>query len=184
MRKKINNVANYISLLRMALSLSSLMLWSNKTAFIIVYLVCGLSDVVDGYIARRTNSESKLGEKLDSIADFVMFFVIAMILYESLKSQISSIIIPLTIALVIRFTAYLVSLIKYHSLVFLHTILNKITGLSVFLSPLIVMKYIDIRGIYFILGIAGLAAIEEVAIHITTREADANRKSIFPFVGK
>ena len=39
--------------------------------FYVVYLLCGLSDMADGTIARKTNSVSKPGSQLDSIADLI-----------------------------------------------------------------------------------------------------------------
>lgn len=176
---KAHNLANAVTAMRIVLSASLILLRSNKTAFIIVYLVCGMSDVLDGYIARKTHTESKLGEKLDSIADFVLYSVVAVILYGLLRPRMPQLAVPLATVVVLRLAAYLVSAIKYHAFVFLHTILNKITGFLVFLSPLMVMNNVDILIIYAVVGVAGLAAIEEMAIHLTTSEADANRLSIF-----
>ena len=39
--------------------------------FYIIYLLCGFSDMIDGTTARRTNSTSDFGSKIDSIADLV-----------------------------------------------------------------------------------------------------------------
>nr|WP_295777963.1 CDP-alcohol phosphatidyltransferase family protein [uncultured Intestinibacter sp.] len=38
--------------------------------------MCGILDVLDGFIARKFNVTSKLGAKLDSIPDMIMIFVI------------------------------------------------------------------------------------------------------------
>ncbi|MDU1202930.1 MAG: CDP-alcohol phosphatidyltransferase family protein [Clostridiales bacterium] len=38
--------------------------------------MCGILDVLDGFIARKFNVTSKLGVKLDSIPDMIMIFVI------------------------------------------------------------------------------------------------------------
>ena len=43
--------------------------------FLDFYLLCGLSDVLDGAIARRTGTVSRLGERLDTIADIVFVAV-------------------------------------------------------------------------------------------------------------
>ena len=36
-----------------------------------LYVLCGLSDMVDGWLARRLHAESKTGSILDSIADLL-----------------------------------------------------------------------------------------------------------------
>ncbi len=55
----------------MLLSVILLFLKPFTLLFWIVYSLCGFSDIIDGYIARKTNSTSKLGSLLDSIGDIV-----------------------------------------------------------------------------------------------------------------
>ena len=44
----------------------------NRPVFLAIYLYCGFSDVLDGYIARKTGTQSLTGARLDSLADFVI----------------------------------------------------------------------------------------------------------------
>jgi len=44
--------------------------------FLILYVICGLSDVLDGIIARKTNTTSNFGAKLDTIADFIFVTIL------------------------------------------------------------------------------------------------------------
>ena len=44
---------------------------SSPAVFWTLYLLCGLSDVLDGAVARSTGTVSLLGEKLDTIADII-----------------------------------------------------------------------------------------------------------------
>ena len=41
-----------------------------SASFYAVYLICGLSDMLDGTVARKTNSSSPFGATLDTSADF------------------------------------------------------------------------------------------------------------------
>ena len=44
-------------------------------AFYALYITAGVSDMVDGWVARRTHTASELGAKLDTIADIVFVVV-------------------------------------------------------------------------------------------------------------
>ena len=49
-----------------------------SAAFSFIYLFCGFSDMIDGTVARKTNSAGKFGSRLDAAADLV-FITAAMI---------------------------------------------------------------------------------------------------------
>ena len=44
-------------------------------SFSIMYLFCGITDMVDGTIARKTKSMSEFGARLDTVADSVFVAV-------------------------------------------------------------------------------------------------------------
>lgn len=44
-------------------------------AFYAVYIAAGLSDMLDGFAARKTETVSRLGARLDTVADFVLVAV-------------------------------------------------------------------------------------------------------------
>ena len=74
------SVANYISISRIVISLALLITKPLSPIFLFIYLIIGLSDILDGYIARKTCSTSKLGEKLDSMADMIFDVILIIIL--------------------------------------------------------------------------------------------------------
>jgi phosphatidylglycerophosphate synthase len=69
-------VPNAISIIRMALSLTLFFLVENPLAFSLVYGICGLSDLMDGILARKLKAASPLGAKLDSLADLIFVTVV------------------------------------------------------------------------------------------------------------
>ena len=69
------HIANIITGSRIAFSLPLLFIPLSSAWFAILYLVCGLTDMVDGTIARKTRSVSKFGARLDTVADFVFMSV-------------------------------------------------------------------------------------------------------------
>ena len=53
---------------------------SSPAIFWTLYLLCGLSDILDGAVARLTGTVSRLGERLDTLADIV-FVAVWMVLF-------------------------------------------------------------------------------------------------------
>ena len=69
------HIANILTGCRIFGSIILLFLPAFSVAFYITYLLCGFSDMIDGTIARRTNSVSKFGSQLDTAADLVFVVV-------------------------------------------------------------------------------------------------------------
>ena len=104
--------------------------------FYLLHIFCGLTDALDGAFARALHASSRLGAQLDSIAD-LMFYGVMMgklmpILLERMPSSLWWIV---GAAVFIRLCAYGVAAATQHRFSALHTILNKLTGLLVFLIP-------------------------------------------------
>lgn len=172
-------LANSISIIRIFLSASLLFMYKNTSLFIAVYLICGLSDVLDGYIARKTNTQSIIGAKIDSAADFVMFIVITITIIRWLGHEIFPL-LPLLIAVIlIRVINLIYSKFKYGTYVFIHTYANKITGLLVFAVPVVYVISRNNAALVFVCIVSIISAVEEGIINILSKEADLNRTSIF-----
>ena len=67
--------ANFITICRIFGSILLLFFPVFSFSFYGLYLFCGISDMVDGTIARKTNAESAFGARLDTVADFVFVTV-------------------------------------------------------------------------------------------------------------
>ena len=65
------HIPNMFSLLRILLSVLLIPLLPIRIVFTVVYIAIGITDLLDGLIARKYGYESDFGAKLDSIADFV-----------------------------------------------------------------------------------------------------------------
>ena len=68
-------MANTITLFRIAASIVLLFCPVFSPAFYAFYIAAGLSDMLDGFVARKTDTVSKLGARLDTIADFLLVVV-------------------------------------------------------------------------------------------------------------
>ena len=68
-------IANIITVSRIFLSLCLFVLSPSSVPFAVLYLLCGVTDVLDGFVARKLHTESEKGGMLDSTAD--LFFAVA-----------------------------------------------------------------------------------------------------------
>ena len=128
----IKHIANILTGCRILGSILLLSFPVFSSAFYIIYLLCGFSDMIDGTIARKTNSTSRVGSQLDTIADLI--FVVA-----SLFTLLPAIHIPQWLWL----WGSVIATIKIGNIIWrciskkifrsLHTIMNKVTGLVLFL---------------------------------------------------
>jgi CDP-diacylglycerol--glycerol-3-phosphate 3-phosphatidyltransferase len=178
-RKGKNNTANLITASRILLSVILLIYIEKPYVFLPIYLICGLTDFLDGYIARRTGTCSELGARLDSIADFFLFLAVIFYLAGLLGSDFMVYLPFLTVIFLIRILNLLIAALRYRSFVILHTIGNKLTGFCVFLLPVVYTLLPDRSVLYVICSLAALSALEEGIIHLTSDKPDLNRKSVF-----
>jgi len=157
MKKKI---ANIITLCRMIGSIGLLFCPMFSACFYGLYIFCGLTDMVDGTVARKTGAASSFGARLDTVADFL--FVIA-----SFVKLIPVIRIPVwtwvwvAVIAVVKLVNLFWGILGRKQIPSLHTIANKATGLCLFLLPL-TMPFADLRYTApVVCVIATIAAIQE-----------------------
>ena len=172
------SIANYISSARIFLVLTLAFVKPLSIAFLAIYILCGISDVFDGYIARKTYTTSRLGEKLDSIADLIMVVVLMIVLYPIINITVQ-IIVWIVIIAIVRVVSIIVVFVKYKTIGILHTYGNKITGLVLFAFPLLLAFAESDVLMCIICVVASISAIEELFIHLSSNKFRANRKSIF-----
>lgn len=103
--------------------------------FYTLYLLCGFTDMVDGTIARITNTDSKFGARLDSLADFI-FVVAALIKLLPTMHIPQWLWIWVAVIAIIKIYNIVSGLICSKRLIVEHTIMNKITGFLLFLLPM------------------------------------------------
>ena len=64
-------MANIITIIRILCSIALLFFPAFSPVFYVLYITAGVSDMVDGWFARRTHTVSELGAKLDTIKDIL-----------------------------------------------------------------------------------------------------------------
>ena len=171
------NLPNYITALRIAGTIVLLFLdpytpeGNYIPAFFIVYTLCGLSDVVDGTIARAMGTTSALGAKLDSAADLSYYAVMAIKIFPVLIEVLPLSVWAIVIAdFAIRIFSYAFVAIKYRRFSSMHTYMNKLTGLAVFTIPYYITTSYAIPLAYVGAIIACVASVEELVLHLVGKD--------------
>jgi len=172
------HLPNILTSLRIALSIALLLLFGNKTVFLIVYLVCGLTDALDGFIAHKYHCASRLGSLLDSIADVCMFGAVIWALVVWMGGVSPAVLTVVLAVAAVRIAALVIARVKFGRFAILHTIGNKLTGVLLFLYPVEYLLLSTGFLLYPLAALALLSAAEECVIHLRASELDPDRKGL------
>ena len=154
----LRHIPNIITSLRFLGAACLLLCNPSGVTFWVIYGLCGISDMIDGYFARILHAESKTGAVLDSVAD-ICFIACCAIRLISIIHIPSWLWIWAGGIVVIKLVNQVLALIVCKGFCFPHTAANKLTGLLLFLSvPTVFWSIVPIA---FVAGVATFAAIQE-----------------------
>ena len=154
-------IPNGISISRMLLSLALIALSPTSHMFAALYVLCGISDVLDGFLARKLHSESEKGAMLDSAADLIFLMSYAVKILPHLR-------LPPWIWIWIGLIAAgkLMGILKNSKqerrLVIRHSMANRVTGALLFLFPLSLHWLERTYGAAVVCAAASVAAVREM----------------------
>ena len=154
-------IANIITGSRIIFSLPLLFIPLSSAWFYVFYLFCGLTDMIDGTIARKTETSSKFGARLDTIADFIFMFVCSIKILPLIPIPIWLWVWIIVVALIKIFNIALVFIHK-KKLISIHSVLNKTTGFALFLLPLSLAFVETTYSVVTVCVLATIAAMQEV----------------------
>ena len=169
-------MANYISLSRIFLSILLIFTQPISSTFFIIYTLCGLSDVADGYVARKMGLVNDFGAKLDSYADIVFILSYLTVLLPILRLEYYMILWMIIISL-IRITTIIIGYMKFRKFSSVHTNLNKLTGILLFIFPFSLAFSISYNLLILILIISTIASLEELLIICSSKKLNTNRRA-------
>jgi len=153
-------MANIITGFRALISIVLLFCPVLSPAFYLLYLISGFSDMIDGTIARRTNTVSEFGAGFDTVADFV-FVVVCLIKFFPVISMPTWLCVWIVMIALIKIVNIISGYIVQRRLVAVHSVMNKVTGVLLFILPLtfsiVPLKYSTIP----VCAIATFAAVQE-----------------------
>ena len=163
------HIANILTGCRIFGSVLLLFFPAFSLGFYIIYFFCGFSDMLDGTIARKTNTVSSFGSKLDTAADFVFIAVCAVKILPVINISIW-LWIWIVIIAIIKTANIVLGFVYRKEFVALHTVLNKATGLLLFLLPF-TLQFIELKYNFAVVcAIASISSIQECYYTIKANE--------------
>ncbi len=171
-------VPNALSISRLIGAFALVLTGGLNEWFLLVFVFCGITDVLDGYIARRYGLCSDSGEVIDSIADFAVVLAMLAVLIPTLPWDQWMINFIAFIATV-RGISLCVGTIRFGKVALLHTYLNKTAGFLLRISPFFIM-FCDLGSVVMVVCSVSLAgAVEDLAINLRSETLDRNIRSVF-----
>ena len=153
-------MANIITGIRILCSIAILFCPVFSVAFYSLYIAAGFTDIADGWVARKTNTVSVFGSKLDTIADFIFVVVCLFKLVPVLDVPIW-LYVWIGIIALIKVINIVSGYVVQKRFVVLHSVMNKVTGVLLFVLPLTI-SFIDMKYSAAVVGIiATFAAVQE-----------------------
>jgi Phosphatidylglycerophosphate synthase len=169
-------MANVITAIRIVCSIALLFVPALSPAFYALYIVAGISDMIDGTVARKTGTVSEFGSKLDTVADFVLVVCCMIRLIPVLDIPTWLLIWTVAIA-VIKAINPVVGYVMRKEIAIPHTAMNKLTGILLFVLPLTV-SFVDLKySGAVICAAATFAAIQE-GYCVRTRPTENARTAV------
>lgn len=178
-------IPNCLTAIRMIGTLCLIPLASFSKIFYIVYIACGITDVLDGAVARKTGNVTEFGSKFDSASDLLFYIVMMIKMLPALRR-----LLPIWVwgflffVIAVRMASYLTAAVKYRKFASCHTYMNKITGGAVFTIPFFLPLSFALGCAVTVCSIAFIASAEELLIHLLQKEYDSRVKSIISVIRK
>ena len=168
-------IANILSSIRIGIAIALFFFSEVNAKFLILYTICGFTDLLDGPIARKTNSTSSFGATLDTIGDLATYLALTKILLIK-KFVPMWVVIWMLIAAVGFAISGFITLKRQGKFFLVHSLFGKILGGSVFLFPFAMHFFPNYVNIFMgmICTFASIAAIESIYIDLKSDKLETD----------
>jgi len=176
------NIPNILSLYRLASFPFLLYLIFNdyEFLFVILFIVNLITDILDGWIARRFNMQTAIGSKLDSIADIGSFILAFIGFYIFKPTDFMPHMISFNIFMGLFVISNFLSLVKFRQTPSLHLYSWKIGGYiqGLFFFVLFVFGF-NPYFYYFMIAWGIIAFTEHIIIQLMLKKMRVNAKGLY-----
>ena len=181
------NIPNILSLYRL-LSFPfviAIALLNMESLFVILLSINLITDILDGYIARRFNMQTAIGAKLDSIADNGMYIQAFLGIYLFKSVEFTPHIISFSLFIALFISCLIFSLVKFKQFPSLHLYSWKIGGYiqGIFFFVLFVFDFYTY--FYYFMIIWGITSfLEHILVQIILPKMESNAKGLYWVIKK
>ena len=174
-------IPNFLSSLRLGLVPALLMLAyaGQARTFFVCLVLALLTDLLDGFIARRLNATSALGAKLDSLADLATTLAMPPCAWWLRPEVLRDEAVAIIVALSFYAAAQGAGLLKFHRLPSYHTWAAKIAAGLAAIGFVVIFAGGPGGIIRVLVPFVALACAEEIAITLVLREWRADIPSLW-----
>lgn len=152
-----------------------------RFVFLIMFIIIGVTDKLDGTLARYLNQTTALGAKLDTIADMVFYPLIALWLYRFESGVVGEWWNLVYFLLALYFFKMITGKIKFGYVPAFHTIGAKTFSASLYFFMIAaILDPVLAKSIFPVLCVIGyINQLEETYILLTRDSVDENIRSVF-----
>lgn len=152
----------------------------NDRLFIILLSANLVSDILDGFIARRFNMQTEFGARLDSIADIGTYICAFAGMFYFHFDFITEYKLEFILMMSLYLIPQLISLVKFRRSPSLHLYSNKITG---YIQGIFIFTFFNFGNyppyFYFMIVFSCLAYLEELLCVLYLKELQSNVKTFY-----
>lgn len=185
MKKKLSiplNVPNILSIYRLLSFpvIAYIAIQGHERVFFWLLLINFITDILDGLIARAFNLQTKIGAKIDSIADFGTYLLVFLGIYMFKTADFAPHIVSFSIFAGLFILAHVLALIKFGRMPSFHLYSWKIGGYIQGIFFVVLFSYGFITAFYYFMLIWGiLAFLEHITIQLMISEMISNAKGLY-----
>jgi phosphatidylglycerophosphate synthase len=174
------NIPNLLSLMRLAGTpfLFLLVGLPSPAWFLVGYVFLGLTDFLDGYLARALNQTSHLGSVLDTVADIAYYLSTAWFLWVLFPEYIRPNFPWLALSLGLLAAVILYTWIRFNRVLIPHTHLGRTAGPLVVVGMLLSFQGDTTRFFLLIITLYGAAFLEMLLMFHLYGEVDLDTRTI------
>lgn len=152
----------------------------NELIYFILILIDLISDILDGFIARRFKLQTEFGARLDTFADIGMYILafLGVVIFKA--SELDPYIFSLLVFFMVFAIPKIIGWIKFRRFPSLHLFSSKIGGYlqGFFFLHLFIFGFSP--GFYYVMIIFGiLSFIEQIIIVLIVRDMRSNMKGLY-----
>ena len=172
------HIPNILTSLRILCASLLLAVPVYSARFYLLYLICGVTDFLDGRLARRFHVASKAGASLDNIADYTLLMSTVIKVLPTLLLDVWALVGGICM-LIARMSSSVIAWIKYKRIVVLHTFANKLLGGAVYAIPLLAGLGNHTLLISIISGFMCFSVPEEIYLLLASKQLEPDVRGVF-----